>query len=221
MTHTRRRGRVRGLLLLGVAGAIVAPTALGAEPGAVNQRGDGWPKIDGLVLMNAHHGDRPLDARPGNDPFMGTDPQYRCQGDTPGGACLAQLVACGEALLCVSDRRAHNKLLGGHGNDTIFAGPNGDVLWGDYLPNGPARQRDKLTGGAGRDFIYGSKGRNVIKAGPGDDFVKARYGRGRIDCGEGNDILYTSRRFKKRYSIKRCERQSVGPSPGQGGSPTR
>ncbi|HEV2811917.1 MAG TPA: calcium-binding protein [Solirubrobacteraceae bacterium] len=207
-----------------LAGALVGATAsisYAAPPGAVNQRGDGWPRINGLVLINSHHGSRPLDGRPGNDPFGGTDRRYRCDGKHRGGRCLRKLVKCGTRKRCVSDRALHNELLGGHGNDTIFAGPYGDVLWGDYLPSGPARQRDKLTGGAGRDFIYGSKGRNVIKAGPGDDFVKARYGRGRIDCGEGNDILYTSRRFKKRYSIKRCERKSVGPSPGQGGSPTR
>lgn len=210
----------RFLLAAALLGAL-ASIAHAAQPGAVNQRGDGWPKIDGIILINSHHGSRPLDARPGHDPFMGTDRKYRCDGKHRNGKCLRKLVKCGSRKRCVSDRRAHNELLGGHGNDTIFAGPHGDVLWGDYLPNGPARQRDKLTGGEGRDFIYGSKGRNVIKAGPGDDFVKARYGRGRIDCGEGNDILYTSRRFKKRYRIKRCERQSVNASPGQGGTPTR
>ena len=203
-------------LLVGATAAAVA-----APPGAVNQRGDGWPRINGLILINSHHGSRPLDARPGRDPFQGTDRRYRCDGKHRNGKCLRKLVRCGARRRCVPDRVMHNELLGGHGNDTIFAGPHGDVLWGDYMPNGPARQRDRLTGGAGRDFIYGSKGRNVIKAGPGDDFVKSRYGRGRVDCGEGNDILYTSRRFRKRYKIRRCERISVKSSPGQGGTPTR
>ncbi len=212
------------LLLACVLFGALAGAAYAAAPGAVNQRGDGWPRINGMVLINSHHGNRPLDARPGADPFQGRDPKYRCDGKHRNGKCLRKLVKCadgGKKKRCVPDRVMHNELLGGHGNDTIFAGPHGDVLWGDYMPNGPARQRDRLTGGAGRDFIYGSKGRNVIKAGPGNDFVKSRYGRGRIDCGQGNDILYTSRRFKKRYKIKRCERISVKASPGQGGTPTR
>ena len=204
--------------------ALVAATAYSAPPGSVNQRGDGWPRINGMLLINGAHSNRPLDARIGRDPFMGTDRRYRCDGRRGSSRkCHRFLVTCGPPAYkrCVADRRVHNELLGGHGNDTIFAGPTGDVIWGDYAPGGPERQRDKLTGGTGRDFIYGSPGRNVIKAGPGDDFVKSRYGRGVIDCGEGNDIVYTSRRYRHRYKFRSCERKSVGPSPGQGGSPGR
>ena len=210
-------------LSLALVAGVVASVAYAAPPGSVNQRGDGWPRIDGMLLMNAHHGSRPLDARPGNDPFQGTDRKYRCDGRRRGGRCLRFLERCtGEQRgRCVKDMHVHNELLGGHGNDKIFGGPYGDVLWADFMPNGPKRQRDKITAGDGRDFIYGGPGRNVIKAGAGNDFVKSRYGRGRIDCGPGTDILYTSRRYKKRYRITGCERQSVGPSPGQGGSPTR
>jgi hypothetical protein len=47
----------------------------------------------------------------------------------------------------------------------------------------------------------------ALVAGARNDFVKSRYGRGR--------------RFKRRYKIRNCERQSVKASPGQGGTPTR
>ena len=30
----------------------------------------------------------------------------------------------------------HNYLLGGFGNDTIYGGDSGDVIWGDYRPSG-------------------------------------------------------------------------------------
>jgi Ca2+-binding RTX toxin-like protein len=213
---------MRRLLAVAVLTATALSTYFAMAPAAVNQRGDGWPRINGMLLINAKHSRRPLDARIGHDPFQGTDRKYRCDGKRAGGKCKRFLERCEDGRgLCVKDKRVHNELLGGHNNDTIYAGPTGDVLWGDYHPGNPAGQTDKLTGGTGRDFIYGSKGKNVIKAGPGDDFVKARYGRGRIDCGAGNDILYTSRRYKKRYKIKHCERQSTGASPGQGGSPTR
>ena len=48
----------------------------------------------------------------------------------------------------------HNMLLGGDGNDTIWAGNDGDVIWGDSHPGGqpttqqrlPARRRPAKTG---------------------------------------------------------------------------
>ena len=210
---------MRLLLAAVLVTGLAASIAYSAPPGAVNQRGDGWPKITGMTIMNADNSSRPIDGRPGNDPFMGTDRTYSCDGKHRRGSCYRHLVECGPRKRCVKEGIGHNKLSGGHGNDVIYAGPAGDVLWGDFYPNGPKRQRDKLTGGAGRDFIYGSQGRNIIKAGPGNDFVKSRYGRGRIDCGKGNDILYTSRRYRKRYKIKNCERKTTKASPGQGGLP--
>ena len=216
----RRRGLICGATATALACAVAA-VSLAAEPGAVNQRGDGWPRIDGMVLMNDHDGDRTLDARPGQDPFGSADKQYRCNGKDAGGPCLAFLVPCGEGLRCVGDRQVHNELLGGHGSDTIFAGPGGDIIWADFKPGGPKTQRDRITGGAGRDFIYGGPGHNTIRAGAGDDFIKSRYGSGLINCGAGNDIVYTSRRYRKRYTFRGCERKTTTASPGQGGSPTR
>ena len=214
--------RLSLFLLPVLALAVLATTSIGAPPGSVNQRGDGWPKINGMLLMNDRDQSRPLDARVGRDPFMGTDNRYSCDGNKAGGSCRKFLQRCEDGSgLCVKDMRVHNELLGGHGNDTIFAGPTGDVIWADFKPGGPKGQRDKMTGGTGRDFIYGGPGRNIISAGPGNDFIKSRYGSGRINCGKGNDIVYTSRRYRSRYKFKSCERKSVGASPGQGGSPTR
>ena len=65
--------RIPLLLIPVLALAVLAATSVGAPPGSVNQRGDGWPNINGMVLMNNNDASRPLDARIGRDPFMNTD----------------------------------------------------------------------------------------------------------------------------------------------------
>lgn len=77
----------------------------------------------------------------------------------------------------------HNMLLGGDGNDTIFAGDQGDVIWGDSHPGGqPESQRDYLHGGAGLDWLYASHGFNEIWTGAGNDHVALVYGHGIVHC---------------------------------------
>lgn len=102
-----------------------------------------------------------------------------------------------------------DELLGGHRNDVLYGEDASDVLWGDYKPSGQGTsQWDHLYGGAGRDFLYASHGRNTIDAGSGNDYVKAHYGRGVIDCGSGDDQLYISHRAQRKYKIRHCERIS-------------
>jgi hypothetical protein len=177
----------------------------------------GWPTIDGMLLMNKEDQSRPLDARPGFDPFGGADDLYRCDGLHYSQACLVGNATCegtsggrrsrGCERWVVKLTRHHNELLGGHGSDVIHGGPNGDVLWGDYREDSeqPTGQQDEITGGDGRDFIYASHGRNVIDAGGGRDYVKAHWGHGSIDCGGGEDTLYISHRNMSKYKISSCE----------------
>lgn len=187
------------MLLLAGVGPVVA--------GASTSHA-GWPEITGVLLMNRNDSDRALDARPGQDPFGGQDERYSCDSIHRRGACQRHFSRVGDEV-AMTARPVHNELLGGHGNDTLRAGPTGDVLWGDYKPSGqPTSQHDVMLGGAGRDFIYASHGRNTIDAGAGDDWIKAHYGRGSIDCGPGKDLLYISRRAQRHYKIKHCERIS-------------
>jgi hypothetical protein len=173
-----------------------------------NTSHEGWPSIDGVLLMNKTDSPRPLDARPGHDPFAGRDEDYSCDAVHRRGDCQRRFVEGDEGRVMTS-RAGHNELLGGHGSDTIHAGPWGDVLWGDYKPSGqPTSQHDRLYGGAGRDFIYAGHGYNTIRAGGGNDWIKAHYGHGLIDCGGGRDLLYISRRAQRRYRIRHCEQIS-------------
>ena len=131
------------------------------------------------------------------------------QGDLDRGGARGAARRAARAHRGRAPRAAHNELLGGHGNDALYAGPWGDVLWADYKPSGqPSTQVDQVFGGNGRDFIYASHGTNTIAAGGGDDWIKAHFGRGTIDCGGRRDPLFISRRAQRHYAIRHCERIS-------------
>jgi Ca2+-binding RTX toxin-like protein len=194
---------MRRTLLITLA-LVAIPTATAAA----NTSHDGWPRIDGMLLMNKTDAARPLDARPGQDPFAGTDPRYSCDAIHKRGSCQRRMVQTPQGIV-VTAAPGHNELLGGHGNDVLYAGPWGDVLWADYKPSGqPSSQVDQVIGGPGRDFIYASHGTNTIFAGGGADWIKAHFGRGTIDCGPGNDILFVSRKAQRHYKIRHCDRIS-------------
>jgi Ca2+-binding RTX toxin-like protein len=198
---------MRRLLLIFLAASLL-PAGAATGVATANTSHDGWPRITGVLLMNKTDAARPLDARPGRDPFAGTDPGYSCDAVHRRGKCQRRFVRSGGAVVMTS-RAGHNELLGGHGSDTIYAGPWGDVLWGDYKPSGQnATQRDTLVGGSGDDFIYSSHGVNAIVGGGGGDWIKAHFGSGSIDCGGGRDTLFISRRAQRRFTIRGCERIS-------------
>lgn len=189
---------------LACAGAI-ALVALTSSVAGANTSHEGWPKID-MLLMNKTDQARPLDARPGFDPFAGQDGRYSCDSVHLRGGCQKYFAPASDGGRVVGDHKLHNELLGGHGHDELHAGAYGDVLWADYKPSGqPSTQHDTVFGGDGDDFIYASHGLNRIDAGGGDDYVKAHFGRGSIDCGAGTDTLYVSRQAQKQYRIRGCE----------------
>ena len=218
----------RGHILMSFA-ALVLALAVGAASAGANTSHAGWPQITGMLLMNKADQSRPLDGRPGQDPFGGTDPTYSCDGLHLDTACLldgplfAPLdLPCDEDVsindwpqflisrLCSSPHTStvpegtrHNELLGGHGNDVIHAGPDGDVLWGDFKPSGqPTSQVDNLYGGPGKDFIYASHGRNDIRTGGGNDIIHAHFGHGTIRCEGGHARVYV--RHNSHYRVYGC-----------------
>jgi serralysin len=72
-------------------------------------------------------------------------------------------------------------LLGGSGNDTLIATPDGSILHGG---NG----QDKLIGGAGHDNLTGGRGKDIMRGKKGRDLIRAIDGtRDRVNCGSGLD----------------------------------
>jgi Ca2+-binding RTX toxin-like protein len=98
----------------------------------------------------------------------------------------------------------NDELLGHHGDDTLRGLAGKDILWGDWDPDdNNGRQKDKLYGGGGNDWIYPSHGTNRISGGSGGDKIIAYYGHGTIDCGPGRDFAQV--RMNGAYKLRNCE----------------
>ena len=102
--------------------------------------------------------------------------------------------------------KLNDEILGYDGHDRLAGGKGKDVIWGDWhaVPHNPKSQRDTLLGGPGKDFIYTSHGRNVVRAGTGNDRIYAHWGRGVIDCGPGVDWVGVNN-FDFHYKLRHCE----------------
>ncbi len=104
----------------------------------------------------------------------------------------------------------HNYLLGGYGDDTIYGGDSGDVIWGDYHPSGwPARQTAVIHAGNGKNFIYSNDTVNYVWTGTNPaTVVHAHEGSGVIHCENPNIVVFTSHHAKPHYKLDGCKRIS-------------
>jgi hypothetical protein len=104
----------------------------------------------------------------------------------------------------------HNYLLGGYGNDTIYGGSAGDVIWGDHHPSGwPSFQTAVIHAGNGRNVIYANDTVNYVWTGSNPaTVVHAHEGSGRIHCQNPQIVVFTSHHALPHYKLDGCRRIS-------------
>jgi RTX calcium-binding nonapeptide repeat (4 copies) len=103
--------------------------------------------------------------------------------------------------------RGLENLVGGNGDDRLFADDAANTLWG-------GTGDDLLVGRAGDDQLEGQEGSNRARGGAGDDIVGGGLNadvvrnRQRVSCGPGQDLA--SSLFLNDFAEDDCETVSVG-----------
>ena len=108
----------------------------------------------------------------------------------------------------VGQHGVHNWLLGGYGNDTIIGSNIGDVIWGDYHPNGEPRwQSATIHAGNGRNVIYANDTVDHIWTGTNPRTVVHAHASGisgEIHCQSPGIVLFLSTVSERHFKLDGC-----------------
>lgn len=108
----------------------------------------------------------------------------------PGGEIRGQIAATTGIVIQGTD--VSDNLVGGEGDDTLFAKGSNDSLsgsGGDDLFNGN-QGSDTLNGGAGNDTLYGGKDDDFLFGNEGNDVLIGNLGADNLAGGKGDDLLF-------------------------------
>ncbi len=111
----------------------------------------------------------------------------------------------GQSNTLIGENSVHNYLLGGYGNDTIYGGNAGDVIWGDYHPTGESHQTAVIHAGDGPNFIYANDTVNYVWTGTNPQtVVHAHEDSGVIHCENPQIVVFTSHHALPHYKLDGC-----------------
>jgi Ca2+-binding RTX toxin-like protein len=214
---SRFRSRIAtivGIFVLGLGGWAIAEQIEGTdEPDTINgteqadnitgERGD--DTINGLGGDDNIHGGTDSTQRSrligdGNDKIDGGDGDDTVNGGgdndlVKGGEGNDKVFGAGckiggeegEGLGRICDNVGRDKLIGGPGDDNVWANECSDIPDCQEATNISLGTR--MRGGAGNDSLLGAEKRDRMRGGPGDDTAQGFLGRDRLKGGRGNDTL--------------------------------